>query len=527
MRLILAALAVLATMLALPASAQDWYRAETAHFIVKSRDSEEATRQFAATMERYDRNLRFLMGLPQDHVEESVANKPVIYRFGDNIDISRVYGRGDAGLAGFFIGRAGGSVAYAPARYARSNNAGERANRTQSIEQVLLHEYTHYFMLMNYPAAYPRWYSEGYAEMMSTMRFLPDGRFHLGDPPQARGDMIASRPLSRLDEMLDDDRQLTGYSAYQHYVSGWLFTHYMSFDPAREVKLREFLTALGQGEDSLTAARRILGDLDAMQRELVRYRRGPYPGYDVRPDVLTEPEVTTRPMDAVEVALIDEEYTLARGVTRDEARDIAVRLRTAVATWPESALAYTLLAEAEHDSKNYQAGADAAARAVELDPDNVRGWLYRAYNALELAKADATQHDVARAHLMRARRLDSADPRPLIAYYRAYYQQTGGADIPEQAIVALEQALDEAGNDSEYRLLLGRQLVMEERFGEARSVLLPALYGGHSWGEAEDDEFTPERLFAALDASDRTRALELLNKALEPAPEAGESDRAD
>lgn len=516
MRLICTALAALAALLAFatPAAAQDWYRAETAHFIVKSRDSEEATREFAATMERYDRNLRFLMGLPQDHVEESASNKPVIYRLGDYIDISRIYGRGDAGVAGFFMGRAGASVAFAPARYARSNNAGERANRVQSIEQVLLHEYTHYFMLMNYPAAYPRWYSEGYAEMMSTMRFLPDGRFHLGDPPQARGDTIASRPLSNLNEMLDDDRALTGYSAYQHYVTGWLFSHYMSFNPEREAKLREYLTALGQGEDSLTAARRILGDLDAMQRELVRYRRGPFPGYDVRPDVLAEPEVAMRPLDAIETALIDEEYTLARGVTRDEARSIAARLRTAVQTWPESALAQTLLAEAEHDSKNYQAGADAAARAVELDPANVRGWLYRAYNALELAKTDAAQYDAARSHLLRARRLDAADPRPLIAYYRAYYQQTGGADIPEQAIVALEQALDEAGDDIEYRLLLGRQLVMEERYGEARSVLLPSLYAGHSWGEVEDDDFTPDRLFTALAASERTQALELIEKAI-------------
>ncbi|MEO5705903.1 MAG: hypothetical protein ABIT10_05320 [Alteraurantiacibacter sp.] len=519
MRLLTAALAAMAGLLLLsgPVQAQDWHRAETAHFIVKSRDSAEATRAFAATMELYDRNLRFLMGLPEDHVEASKSNKPVIYRFGDNIDISRTYDRGDAGLAGFFIGRAGASVAFAPARYTRSNSTGQRTDRTQSIEQVLLHEYTHYFMLMNYPAAYPRWYSEGYAEMMSTMRFLPDGRFHLGDPPQARGWIIADMPLSRLDEMLDDDRQLTGYAAFQHYASGWLFAHYLSFNPDREAKLREFLAALGQGEDSLTAARRIFGDLDAMQRELVRYRRGPFPGYDVRPNVTTPVQVTVTPMSPEEEALVVSEYTLAAGVTPDEARDVARRLRTLVQTYPDSGWAHTLLAEAEHDSKNYPAGEAAAARAVELDPTNIRAWVYRAYNAIEMGKTDPAQFDLARAHLQRARRLDAEDPRPLIAYYRSYYEQTGGANIPEQAIVALEQAMDESGNDFEFRILLGRQLAMEERFAEARTVLLPSLYGGHAFEQPdEEDEFTPERLFAALDAQDRTRALEMLNKLLEP-----------
>ncbi len=522
MRLIIAALAAVVGLLTLaaPVQAQDWYRAETAHFVVKSRDSAEATRQFAATMELYDRNLRFLMGLPEDHVEVSMANKPVIYRVGDRIGISRLTGRGDAGVAGFFMSRAGDSVAFVPARYARSNDSRSRPDQTQSIEQVLLHEYTHYFMLMNYPAAYPRWYSEGYAEMMSTMRFLPDGRFHLGDPPQARGWVIAEMPLSRVDEMLDDNRELTGYAAFQHYASGWLFAHYLSFNPEREAKLREFLSALGRGEDSLTAARRIFGDLDAMQRELVRYRRGPFPGYDVRPNVLTPPEVTVTRMSAEEEALITAEYTLAARGSPSVARSVGARLRTLIQTYPNSSLAHTLLAEAEYLSRNYAAGEAAAARAVELDPDNTRGWIYRAYNAIKLGRADPAQFDAARAHLQRARRLDAEDPRPLIAYYRSYYEQTGGAAIPEPAIVALEQAMDEAGEDREFRLLLGRQLAMEERYADARMVLLPSLYGGHAYEQPDEEgEFTPERLFAALDAQDRTRALELLNKVLNEEPE--------
>jgi hypothetical protein len=512
------ALLALATVMsaAMPAQAQEWHQAETAHFIVKSRDSEEATRHFAELMERYDRGLRYLMGLPEDHVEESAANKPVIYRFGDYADMSRLAtGNAGAGIGGFFISRAGQSVGYAPSRRQRSNNSRDRRDRTDSIEQVLLHEYTHYFMMQNYPAAYPRWYSEGYAEMVSTIRFNEDGSFHIGDPPQSRGGIISSRPLSSLDEMLDDDYVATGYDQYQHYVTGWLLSHYLNFTPAREAKLREYLVAIGQGEDSLTAARRIFGDLDAIQRDLVNYRRGPFPGYDVRPREMGVPAVTVSEISGVEAELIDAEYTLWRGVSRDQANAFAARLRTAAQQHPDSAYVHMLLAEAEHDSKNYAAGLAAATRATELDARNQRAWLYRAYNAMELGETDPTQYAEARRALAQARQIDPDDPRPLIAFYESYYEEKDGVDLPEQAIAALEGAYDEAGSDVAFRLLLGRQLVMDNRLREARVVLMPGLYSGHAYEVDEEDEFTPQRLFDALDANDRDGALELLAKAFE------------
>lgn len=524
MRLICAALAALASVMAFvaPARAQEWHQAETAHFIVKSRDSEDATRHFAELMERYDRGLRFLAGLPEDHEETSVANKPVIYRFGDYTDMSRLYGNASAGVGGFFIPRAGASVGYAPSRRQRSNNSRERRDRTDSIEQVLLHEYTHYFMMQNYPAAYPRWYSEGYAEMVSTIRFNEDGSFHLGDPPQSRGAIISSRPLSDLDEMLDDDYVATGYDQYQHYVTGWLFAHYLNFNPQREAKLREYLVAIGQGEDSLTAARRIFGDLDAIQRELVGYRRGPFPGYDVRPHEMGVPAVTVTPITGVEAELIDAEYTLWRGVNKEQATTFANRLRTAAAQHPDSAYVHMLLAEAEHDAENYAAGLAAATRATELDPGNVRAWLYRAYNAIELGETDPAQFAEARRSLAQARQVDPEDPRPLIAFYQSYYKEKDGVDLPEQAIAALEGAYDEAGSDVFYRLLLGRQLLVDNRLREARVVLMPGLYSGHAYETDEEDEFTPQRLFDLIDAGNREGALEMLGKLLDE--DEGEDD---
>jgi len=45
------------------------------------------------------------------------------------------------------------------------------------------------------------------------------------------------------------------------------------------------------------------------------------------------------------------------------------------------------------------------------------------------------------------------------------------------------------------------------------------LFGGHKIEASEDDDFTPGRLFDALEAGDRATALRLLNDILDPADE--------
>lgn len=517
MRILLAAL--LALVLAVPAQAQTWFEAETAHFIIKSRDGEAETRAFAEQVERFDRGLRFLNGLDENHVEASRANKPVIYRFGDYNDMARMAGAPGSGIAGFFIPRAGRSVSFVPTRGRSSNNSRERRGVVRdNPNEVLFHEYTHYFMMQHFPAAYPRWYSEGYAELLSTMRFLDGGAFHLGDPPQGRAFQIFQMPDFRLHEMLDSNHQLDGRDAFQHYGTGWLLTHYMSFNFEREQTLRRYLIALGNGADSLTTAQEMFGDLRELERTLDRYKQDEFPGYDVRPTNNSTPAVAMRQLSDEEVALIQVEMRLQAGVDRDGARDAVGNLRGLIARFPQSASAHRWLAEAAYDSRDYAASEQAAARALELDPTNVDALIHRAMAAIKLGEADPTQLRSARQYLSRAAELDDADPRSMILYYQTHYDETQGQP-PENAIIALEQALETAGSDTEYRLLLGRQLVIEERFSDARIVLLPALYQGHSIEPEDEDTPTPQGVLDAVAAADRATALDLLGRMIDPEDE--------
>ena len=62
------AIILLAFAFASPAKA-DWWQAETAHFVVKSRASEKDAREYALEMEKFDAALRVMFGLPIDTVE--------------------------------------------------------------------------------------------------------------------------------------------------------------------------------------------------------------------------------------------------------------------------------------------------------------------------------------------------------------------------------------------------------------------------------------------------------------------------
>jgi tetratricopeptide (TPR) repeat protein len=500
MRLIVALLALL---IAAPAQAQDWWVAETDHFIVKSRDSEANTRRFASQLERFDGAMRTLQNLPVDDKLPSKVVKLTVYRFGDQGEIGAQLG--NPGVAGFFLSQAGNSVAFVPARESRDASSMFRGrSNPNGLDQgsVLQHEYTHYFMRQHFPAAYPRWYSEGYAEVMATLRFKDDGSFHIGDPPQYRAYQVLEIRQFPLEEMLDSQHEIDGYDYMQFYGTGWLLSHYLNFDPARFAKLNEYLRALGQGEDSLAAAQRIFGDLDKMQDELLDYRDGPFPGYDVKPANYREPQVTTRPMTAAEQAMLREEMRLNRGVTNKEAKDVAADARRKIRGHENDYGALLVLARAEARAENYAEAERLALKLIEMDPTRSDAWLVRSDAAFEQIEEDKSQAGKAREYATKAAALDRADPRPLINYYYSYVE--AGEEPPEAAIIALETAFEAAASDPGYRIILSRQLASENRLKEARTVLLPIAFSGHSYEIDEEDKDDPtlEKVLDRMEAGD-------------------------
>jgi tetratricopeptide (TPR) repeat protein len=478
---LLGAMAAMLALLASPAARAEWWEAQTSHFVVYSESDQGDAEKFAALLERFDNALRTLQGMPVPGPEVGAANRVKVYRTGDTDNIAVFAHASGSGVAGFYIGRAGNPVAFVPARERIATSKGIQTGPRLDIKTVLLHEYTHHFMLSNFSTAYPQWYTEGSAELYSTIRFMDDGSFHVGDVPQARGMQLDALPDIPLTRLFDTKATLNDIQRYQVYTFGWLLSHYLNFAPKRQGQLVAYLKALNSGEDSLTAAKRVFGDLDALQREVRRYKRGPFLGYDVKPGHYVEPKVAMRRLTAAEEALVRDHMRSQRGVDRKEARDVASDMAGKDATWPDSLPAQLWVGEAQIDARNWEAADAAADRALALDPESSLANLLKASAFMGRGSADKSAYAKARPYFIKARHLDELDPRPAIGYYLSFRE--AGEPVPEAALTALEQVYSDAAYDPRYRLILTRQLLDEGKGDLARTVIAPIAFQAHAGKE--------------------------------------------
>jgi tetratricopeptide (TPR) repeat protein len=489
-RIVLAMLLVL-----LPTTAHaEWWRAETDRFIIYSQDKRAPTEQFAIELERFDNALRTLQSLPVRPAKPiSRANKVTIFRFGSTDDMAIMAGRPGGGIAGFYIPRAGGAVAFTPvrseARDSRSIESRTRDERTELTPRgVLQHEYVHHFMLQSFSATYPDWYVEAFAELYGTIELLPDGGFRVGSPPQHRADEIYELPDVPLRELFDQNDKRSEIQRYQFYGYGWLVAHYLSFEPSRKGQLRTYLTALGSGQDGLTAARSAFGDLGQLAKEVRAYKTGKFPGLAAKAENYTPPTVAVQALGEGEAAVMSEYMRSRRGVGTDQAVKVANDIAPKAKRYPDSFFVQLAATEAFLDARRFDEADAAADRAMALDPKSAEPLMFKGMIAIERGKAgDKARFAAARPPLAKATRLDPDDPRAFILYYESF--MNAGEKVPEVAIIGLEQVYANAGSDRTYRVTLARQLLIDNQGANARDVLAPIAFSFH--GDQKNNKLRP------------------------------------
>lgn len=461
---------------AAPASAE-WWEAKTDHFIVDSESSAKDARDFAEKLERYDSALRDLQALGKDEAL-SDSSRVTVFRWGHIGDIASVYGRVDSGVAGFYIPRASGPVAFVPAR----EYIGTKS--LIDAQTVLFHEYAHHFMFRHFAAAYPSWYVEAFAELNSTIQLNDDGSFRLGLPPQARASALLSGPTYSIKKMLLASNRPDFEDVYARYTYGWLLTHYLTFNKNRRGQLQKYLTLINHGTVPAQAAAQAFGDLDALEREVYAYKaKNDYPGAIGRPGKAEMPTVAVRRLGPDEEAIMSVRIRSARGVDRRKAGDVAGDARGAAARFPTSVPVLLALTEAEFDAEHFDAADKAADRVLALDPASVKAMLYKGRVGLERGKADARQFAAARDWFAKANRTDPRDASALWGYYLSYSQ--AHVTPPPLAVAGLEQAFEIAPFDSDLRMVLARELLVEKKGGLARQVILPIALSPHESDRAK------------------------------------------
>lgn len=471
-----------AALLAPAAVHAKWHEASSAHFVVYSDEDPEKLRAFATRLERFDKAMRVRHRLGDPPVGD--ANRVAVYVVPHVAAVQRLVGPGGRNVAGFYVGRASGSVAFVPRRIG-SGGIGDT-----NSDIIFFHEYAHHFMLANFSGAYPAWFVEGFAEFYSTARDEKDGGVGLGRPANHRGYSLGDPSVLPIERLLSGDyAKFSEQERHAFYGRGWLLMHFLSFEPARAGQLDRYLVAIQNGATSIDAATSAFGDLKVLSRDLNRYLRRPKLSYAwIAPARLPIGPVTVRPLTAGEAAFIDIRMRSTRGVNARTAATLVPGARRAAAPFAGDAAVQAMLAEVEYDAGNLAEAEAAADRALAANPRHGDALIYKGrIDMAQAAAVKATNPKVwrdARRWFVEASRVDTEDAEPKVLFYASF--AAAGAVPTKNAIEALIYAHRLAPQDSGVRLQVARQMIVDNRLKEARSVFAPIAFNPHGGGPAQE-----------------------------------------
>ena len=469
MRFIAAFAATLAAAVSVPALAADWHLAETEHFTVYAEDSEKDTREFAQDLERLDEALRVITGVGPSDGSLPESAKVTVFRFGETRDMASLIGAPGSGVAGFFIGRAEGPVAFVPKQQNKRRERGfENTYEGFSTDpkEVLFHEYVHYFMFQHADAPYPLWYSEGFAELFSNVEFEED-RFTIGEVPPDRSPALAQLKIDLQDTFDPPLKQPANEYVGRTYAHGWLIAGHLNLNVERRGQMTKYMQAIAAGKPVMEAAEIAFGDLDELEKELEKARKGRSRLLRVPYATQADPEVSVRRLSGDEEARMGVLIPSKRGVNRDEADKLLKSARSLVEKYPTSAPVLLTALDVEYRAGNYEEAAAIADRTLAADPDNVDAEIYKARIEFARSFEDPSRLENARSLFVKANNKANDHAFPLYGYYMTHLfdDETGE---PDGAIAALESAYQYAPFDQGIRQALIYMLLTQDRPAEAR-----------------------------------------------------------
>lgn len=513
LRVIVRLLALYVLAAAVPARAA-WLHATSPHFVIYADTSEEELRRKATELERFDALIRRFHKTPRN--DDAGFNRVTVYVLPNVGAVQRIGRRKD--VYGFYVPRVTGSVAFTPLN-------GDSGTFALTPRMVLFHEYAHHFLLGNYAIAYPAWFTEGYAEFVSTV-VEEKGALWVGGAANHRARALFNgKPLS-IFQLFQPPRAMTDAEHAALYARGWLLTHFIMFDPTRGRQFGRYLDLLNTGKPSLQAAQEAFGDLRTLDKQLDTYlQRRSLPAVKVDPATLPPAPIDVRPLTAGEAAMMPPRMESERGVNAKTAPAVYAKAQAAAAPYPKDAVVQGWLAEAAFDARRIDAAEAAADAALAVEPEQGQALLYKARVRLRRAvEARATDPKVwteARLWIAKANRASNNDAAALALFYQSFLMQR--VTPTRNAVAALYRANTLVPQDPGVRFLAARQLVMDNETDRARRLLRVLAASPH----AEPDN-AAARLLALLDAGQAGQAAVYgLRKAAEDSDAARRKDDGD
>jgi hypothetical protein len=517
-----------------PARAE-WRKAETEHFIVYGDASERDIRAVAQRIQRFDALLRTYYPIENDYQ----APKLEIYLARGQRDMNRVYPGIGGSVAGFYSSNSGRIYAV--------------VNTTVVTDDVVLfHEYAHHFMFQMGANAYPSWFVEGFAEYYATAEVSP-GRIQFGRHHPGR--MLAlnqgANSWARMEDVLKWRYSPSGrYPAYLYYAQAWGMTHYFMSTPERTQVLRQYLSAVIRGEDSVEAMRAATGRTsEELQNDVRLYLSGSINVWS--PQItLPVPEVTVTTLTRAEADMVwldirldninvieapVEEDGRTRKSERQKAREAQERAEervrlirdahAAAARHPGDRMGILVAARAHRLSFDPAAALTAlepliGERSTDADALRVAAWAL-----LDQAGKESDPESALplkrRASAFLARSMDAA-PLDFRTYLGLNEVRRGMEAYPtDNDLATLFAAVGLAPQAFEGRMRLGEALMSRGRNDDAVRVLLPVSNSPH---RSRYTRRAREMVTAARQAMGET--VEMFDAPPDESSAEGESDEA-
>jgi hypothetical protein len=361
----------------------------------------------------------------------------------------------------------------------------------QSADSRLFAAFAQNYLMTYFPAAYPRWFLQGFGEIFATMK-AGDDFVEYGQRPPGFSQVMEHYAYTGYPatEILDG-RYLSG-RRYWTPLHAWRLVHLLYFSEEWKPRLHEYLSAMARGADSKSAAS-AFGDPAQLQKAVTAYRGRKLLGFE-RMDFPAEraPEPTVRRMTRAEAGLIRGRLELGArievpaedGPERLKAlgrrSDWLTRLRENARLFPKLIENQLLLAEAECRSGNPQECLEAAERAIAQSPRDTTALIWKGTALVQLAdRAPAAERKQrlkdARRFILRANRMDSTGILPLIAYYNSF--AIAGEESPDMAVEGLAKVVQSSPAAPSPRLRLGEEFIKRDLEDAARNTLLPVAKG--------------------------------------------------
>ncbi|MCK7598039.1 hypothetical protein M0G74_12220 [Microbulbifer sp. CAU 1566] len=255
------------------AAASEWHQYQSENFTVYSDVPERRVNSLVRDLERFRRAALSFTG--QEETPEN--NKLRVFHFRNSREFEKF--TGDRKIAGLYRETWEG-----PVILSRDGDHGI------SGSGLIFHEYVHHLMRERSGLTYPRWYSEGFAELLASAELRKETVLVGGLPEWRLSAWAADEPLS-IEQLLsppplvasageDNSRYWNNY-----YASAWLLTHYLQLGhnaghPDYRAATQSYLQAVAAGDNPFAVFEEHFGKpVTELQREMLAYMRDDFHRY--------------------------------------------------------------------------------------------------------------------------------------------------------------------------------------------------------------------------------------------------------